>query len=157
MKVPGPHPLGRPGAEPRGPIGRVEHRTGLEREAPAADASGEIVAQAGQLADPIVDALDPPLRQGGPIVAARSPIGRKTVELPPDLVEAEPDPLRKSDEGDAPQDVSWEAAMPGGRALGRDEIALFVVAQGGWGDPAACSDVADAQSFIVWGWHGPGP
>src|SRR5207248_3929076 len=108
----------------------------VDRQAAAADAFGQPVAQALQLGDALVDPLLPRAREPRPVAAGRNALGRQPGERRADLIEAEADTLGEDDEGDAPQHRTGIAAMAGAGAFGGDQPALLVKAQGRSGDAA---------------------
>ena len=104
--------------------------TAIQRQAPATDAVGEPGLEALQLVDPLIDPLPPTAGKAGPVAARRYTIGRQPCQLATDLLERQSDPLGEDDEGDPPGRRTRVAAVAGARALGGDQPALLVVAQG---------------------------
>ena len=79
-------------------------------------------------------------------VGARS--RRQLGELGADLVERQADALGEDDEGDPAQHRARIAAVARAGALGGDQPALLVEAQGRGGDAAAPRDLADGQQLV---------
>src|SRR5258705_3065789 len=96
-------PIPRPGPEARGAVRGIRELAAPERQAAAADALGEPGLQALELGDALVDACGPGAGQARPVLPGRRAARRQLRERGADLVEREPDALRKDDERDAPQ------------------------------------------------------
>jgi hypothetical protein len=101
-------------------VGRVCQSALVDRKAAASDALREPVAQSLQLGNSLIDPLLPSRRQTRPVLARRTPIGRKLRELRTDFLKSQPDPLREHDESDAPQNRPGIASMSRARPHGRD-------------------------------------
>ena len=140
-------PVARAGPVARGAVVRVGQAAAVERQAAAADALGQPRPEALELGDPVVDAVGPRARQALPVAARGGAVGRELGELLADLVERQPDPLGEDDEGDPPQHAPRIAAVARPGALGLDQPALVVVAQGGGRHAAALGHVADGQEI----------
>lgn len=108
------------GAGAGGAVGRIEERAALERQAAAADAPGQTVAQRLEIGDAPVQRAAPGLRQPLPVVSVRRPRFGQLVERDPYFPQGEAEELRGADDGDAPQRFPSVAALVARRALGRD-------------------------------------
>jgi hypothetical protein len=75
-------------------------------------------------------------------------VARQLVELRLDLLEGEPDPLGKHDEGDPPQDRAVIAPVTGAGALRADQPLVLVEAQGGGRDAAPLRNLADGEQLV---------
>ena len=93
-------PIARPRSRASGPIGRVRELASVDRKASASDALREPRPETLKLGDPLVDPLRPLDGETRPILARRDAIRRKVGEFRANLVERQPNPLRKNDEGD---------------------------------------------------------
>ena len=83
-------------------ITRVRQSAEIKGEAAAANAEGELVAEPNELFDALIQVGSPPGRKRGPLGSARwLPRGQR-VERGPNLGQRDPDPLRNTNERDAP-------------------------------------------------------
>src|SRR4051794_33015279 len=96
------HPVPRPRTVSRGAVARVGQLAAAEREAAAADALGQPLAQALELGYARVDAGGPRTGELRPVRAGRRAVLGQLRELRAHFVEGQPDPLREHDEGDPP-------------------------------------------------------
>src|SRR4051812_24956434 len=114
-----------PVAGPRTGAGDTVLRVGqaalLQRQAAAADALREPVLQALQFRDALLDAARPPAGQLRPIGTLGDAIARQPLQLAGNLVERQPDFLRKHDEGDAAEHGAGKPTMAGAGALRRNQ------------------------------------
>ena len=92
--------------------------------------------------------LGPALREPRPVALVRRAVGRQLGELLADLLEGQPDPLGEDDEGDPAEDRARVAAVARAGALGADQAALLVEAQGRGGDAAAARNLADREQLL---------
>lgn len=138
-------PVARARSEAGGAVAGVGEAAVFEREAAAADATHEPSTEALELSDLFVDAGAPTGGKLGPVVAFRGVVVGKSVEFVGDFVETEADALREDDERDAAEDGARIAAMARARALGADEAAILIEAEGRGCDTAAASDLGDGE------------
>src|SRR5688500_13688817 len=100
----GSRPVANPvaGARPKAcrAVVRVRELAAVEREAAAADALGQPGTQALELGDAVVDPGGPLARKARPVAAGGGAVWRQLGQLAADLLQAQPDPLRKDDERD---------------------------------------------------------
>ena len=109
----------------------------MQRQAAAADALAEAVAQALELSDPFVDTFAPLARQLDPVGSFRHAVPRQFGELGGDFGQRQANLLREHDEGDAPQHGARVAPVPGAGTLRGDEALGLVETEGGGGYAAA--------------------
>ena len=139
QEVPGPGPATRSAVVP------VEQGARAEREAAAADAGREVVAQPLELRDPRVDVAAPRPRQALPVAPGRGPIARQPVERvtkPPEGDSRRPPGV---DHGDPPQHRAREPTLIPVRSAGPDQALGLVEPKRGRGHPAAPRKLADRQ------------
>src|SRR5262249_19333166 len=122
-------PVAGAGTAARGAVAGVREPAAVEGEAAAADALPQPAAEPLELRDPLVDPGHPGPGEPCPVAPARHAVRVELGELGADLVERQADPLRKDDEGDAPEDVARVAPLPAVTALGSDQAALLVEAE----------------------------
>src|SRR5262245_33355067 len=96
-------PVARPRPFPPGMVRRVRQGAAVNRQEAAADTFGQSRPQSLQLGYALVDPLGPPTGEPRPIAARGDAVGRQPAEFRADLLERQPDPLGKDDEGDPPQ------------------------------------------------------
>src|SRR6185312_13654601 len=95
---------------------RVDEAAAVDREAAAADAAGEVVAQLLETPDAVVELLAPLRGELLPVGAGRgAPVGQG-VERGPDLGQRDADALRDADERQPSEHLAAEAALVAGRA-----------------------------------------
>ena len=140
-------------AELSSAIGGVHDAAFREREAAAADAAAERVAEPLQLGDALVDACAPRAGEPRPVGARRHGVVRQLGELGADLLEREADLLREYDERDAPEHSARIAAMPRFGPPRLDEALLFVETKRRGGDPGAARNLAYGQRFRAFCGH----
>src|SRR5688500_3518298 len=133
------------GALPAHLVARVRHRAPVQRQAPAADAVAEVVAQVLQVADPGVEPLLPLPCQLQPVVPGRRAAVRQRREHPGDLRERDPDPLPDPDQRDPPERVAAVATLVAAGPAAGDQPLLLVEVQRRDGDATAGRQLADGQ------------
>ena len=126
-------------------IAAVVERARTQREASATDARGQLVAQALEHRDLVVEPWSPRAGQSLPVGAVRCPLVGKRRERLADLLEGEADALGDAHEGDRAQRVAVEAPLPAVRPFGADQVLTLVVAQRRRGHPGPFRDFADGQ------------
>jgi hypothetical protein len=67
----------------------------------------------------------------------------KLCELGSDFIEGQTDSLREDDECDPAKNSALISPLASGAALGRDQAAILVEAQGGCGHSAAAGDISN--------------
>jgi hypothetical protein len=67
----------------------------------------------------------------------------KLRELRRDFIESQTNPLREDDECDPAKNSALISPLASGAALGRDQAAILVEAQGGCGHSAAAGDISN--------------
>src|SRR3569623_513849 len=92
-------------------VGRVAKRAVLERQAAAADAIAEPVAQALQQKDLVIDGVGPTGRESRPVLFGRRPSLRQAREAGADLGQRDADVLRNPDNGDSAQHLAVVAPL----------------------------------------------
>src|SRR5678815_5557613 len=112
-------------------VARIGQLTPIERKAAAADALGEAGLEPFELGDAVANPRGPTGREFRPVGALGHAIGRQLRQLLRDLLERQPDPLRKDDECDPPEDPPRIPAMAGAVALRLNQPTLFVETQRG--------------------------
>src|SRR5690606_38927799 len=137
-----------PAAVLSGVVVGVEQAAGPQRQAAAADAAVEAVAQALDEGDLLVEAGAPGARDAGPVVLGGGARVGQLGQGVADLVEGQAHPLGDPDERDPAQHVALVAALVAGGAGRRDEPLGLVVAQGGGGHARAFAHRADAQGVV---------
>jgi len=140
-----PEQIAGPGTKGRRHVLRVVQGAAAQREAATADARVELIAQPLEERDLFVETGPPPSRQPSPVRCGRRSAVGQTVQFPTDLLQAEPDLLRRADEGDPTQHIALEAALAPGRAGRTDETLGLVVAQRRRGDPRTIGHFTDRQ------------
>ena len=126
-------------------VGRVGDRAPVQRQAAAADAGVEPVAQRDEGVDLVVEPIPPAARQPRPVGPGRRPPGRQRCQRRGHLVEAQPDVPRGPDEGEPAQRAPLEPALPA-RCPGRgQQPEPLVVADRRAGEAAPPGDLADGQ------------
>src|SRR5215472_6547731 len=98
------HPIAGPWAEAGGSISGVCELATLQRQATAADTSGQSLPQALQLCDALVNPACPPGRELGPVRSLRHPPLRQLGELRRNVVERHPNTLGEDNERNPSQD-----------------------------------------------------
>lgn len=131
----------------------VGQGAGVQGQAAAADAAGEVVAQADELGDARVEFVAPLFGDGGPVGAGGGAVVGEGFEGLADAGQGHADALGDADEGDPAQGVAAVAALVAAGAAAVDEPLAFVEVQGGDGDSGAFGDLADGE-FLGDGWHG---
>src|SRR5512139_415102 len=107
----------------------VVQTAGAQAETAAPDAAVELVAQPLEPLDLLVDARSPAPREPRPVgLRGRAPFGERGQRLL-DLVEGEPDTLRRADERDPAEHRLAVPPLVAGGALGADQPPRLVVAQ----------------------------
>ena len=101
----------RAGAAPATSSSGVGQGAGLEAQAAAADAAVQPVAEPLDPLDLLVEARPPGLAEPGPVGLGRHPAVGQGGQRVADLLEAEPDPLRRADERDPAQRGLLVAAL----------------------------------------------
>jgi hypothetical protein len=135
--------VARPGAEFGGGVPGVPEPAHGERQAPAPDAAGEVVAQPGEHCDLFVESRSPGLGEVSPIGGGRRARVGQLGERGTDLAERQPDALGGADEAHPAQHVGVVLAVPGDGALGADQPLVFVEPEGRGGDARARRHLAD--------------
>ena len=125
----------------------VPDRARLERQAAAADAAVEVLAEPLQRRDLLVQTWAPAGSQVGPVVAVRcAPLGQQ-LERRLDLGERQPDLLGDPDEAHPAQHVGVVPAVVGVGPIGRDQPVLLVEAQRRRGHSGPGGDLADREAL----------
>jgi L-fuculose-phosphate aldolase len=124
---------------------RVHQLADAQRQAAAADAAGEPVAQPLQLADPLVQVGAPLRRQPGPVPGGGSPAGGQPGQGVGDPAERDSDLLRGADERHPAQRRPRVAALVARGAAGGDETPFLVKAQRRDSYPAARRELPHGQ------------
>ena len=137
-------------------VAGVGQCAGVQGQAAAADAAGEVVAQADELGDACVEFVAPALGDAGPVGAGGGAVVGEFLEGLADAGQGHADALGDADEGDPAQGVAAVAALVSAGAAAVDEALAFVEVQGGDGDSGAFGDLADGE-FLGDGWHGAHP
>ena len=138
-------PVPRTRAEACSAIVRVGETAAVEGQAAAADAALEPGPQQLELGDPSIDARDPGARQTRPVPPGGRAVGGELGELRADLLERQPDALRKHDEGDSAEHRPPVAAVSRARSLRGDQASLLIEAKRRRSHAAAPRDLADRQ------------
>lgn len=110
--------VARAGSGPACFIAGVGQLAGLERQTTAADASCELVPELLEFIDPAVEDRPPSPRESSPICLGRGSSVRQLVQGGPDCLQAESDPLRRTDESYPPQCAALEASLSAAGTLG---------------------------------------
>lgn len=124
---------------------RVGQRTVLQREAAAADAVRQMIAQAPELGDALVEFGAPGLGEPGPVLAVGRALLRQLGEGVADAGERDPDALRGAHEGHPAQRVAAVAALVAGGAAAGDQALGLVEVERGDGHAAARGELADGE------------
>src|SRR5581483_7728691 len=135
----------RPRAFTPGAVAWVEQAAALEREATAADAAGELVAQALERLDAALQLVVPAGREALPVNGRRVAAVRQGSEGAAHRLERDAHALGDLDDGDAPQHAAPVAPLIAGRARRRDQAERLVVAQRRGRDAAAPRQFRDRQ------------
>ena len=135
---------GRPGRL-RGAVDRVEEAAGAEREAAAADAGGEVVADALEQRDALLDVVPPGAREALPVALRRRLAGGQQRQRGADRGQRDARRSARLDDGDAAQDGALVAALVAVASLRVDQPLGLVEAQGRGRDAAALRDLSDRQ------------
>ena len=110
-------------------IARIGKPAPIQREAAAANALCQSIAQQLKFANAPVDPDPPGFRQARPVSRRRNPAIREPVQLGADLGKREPDSLCENDEGDPAQYRPPEAALTRFAVpFGSDQSSLLVEA-----------------------------
>lgn len=122
--------VARAGAGLAGRVAGVPDPAHAEREAAAADAAVERVAQAGEHLDLLVEPGAPRAGEAGPVGGGRRALLGQAGERGADLAQRQPDALGDPDEADASQDVGVVHPVAGRVALGVDQPSVLVEPEG---------------------------
>src|SRR5690606_15800382 len=136
------------GAALGGAVVGVEHAADVEREAAAADAGVEVVAEALEERDALVEERAPAGGEPFPLARRGGAFLGEGGERGADVVEGEADTLRGLDEGEAAEDVATVAALVAGVAGGGDQTAVLVEAQRRGGEAGARGGLADREEVV---------
>jgi histidine triad (HIT) family protein len=115
------------------------------RQASAADAPGQAVAQVLQLADPLVEVAAPARGKPGPVLAGGCPPGGKRVEGGPDPGQRNADTLRGTDERHPAQHRPRVTPLVACRPARGDQALGLVEVQRGNRHAAAGRELADGH------------
>ena len=115
----------------------------VDREAAAADAGGQALAQGLQGLDACVEVVTPAARQALPVAPARRSARRQARECGADLDERDAGGSACLDERDPAKNGSVVAALVAVRPGRGDQAATLVEAQRRGRDPASPGDVSD--------------
>src|SRR5262245_57506523 len=140
----------RPRALGRGLVVGVQQLAAVDREAAAADARRQALAEGLQGLDARVEVVAPAVRETLPVAAARGAVARQRPERAPDPLERDAGRAARLDEREPAQDGAVVAALIPVGPRGRDQAPPLVEAQGRPRDPAARRDLADRELV---GWH----
>src|SRR5690554_2744781 len=131
-------------------VARVAQGTGVDRQAAAADAVAEVVAQPAQAGDAVVQVRLPAGRQPAPVLGRRRAAVRQQRQRLADGLERNTGALRDLDDGDPAQHIPGIAALVARIAPALDEALGLVEMQRGNGDAAASGNFAHAQLPLLW-------
>ncbi len=140
--------VARPWTEVGGAVARVAEPAPVERQAAAADAGVELVAQALEEADALLQHRSPGGGKPLPVARAEAVVSGQGGQGLADLLESEPHPLGDLDERHPPEDGSAEPALPAVGPVRPDESPLLVEPQRGDVDPGAGGDRANGEIVV---------
>jgi hypothetical protein len=135
----------RTGADLAGLVVGVEQSAGVDREAAAAYAGREPVAERLQGGDLAVEVVAPATGEPLPVAARGSAVGGKRLERGADSLECDPGGAAGLDEGDPPKDRALVPALVSARSARGDQPLGLVEAERRGGDGAAGREFADRQ------------
>src|SRR5262245_13821640 len=110
-------------------VAGVGQRAGLEAQAAAADAAGEVVAQPLDVQDAVVEVLAPLGREFRPVLAGGDAIVGQRPQRLADAGKWDSEPLRHPDERDTPQRLAGVSALVSAGASAGDEAFPLVEVQ----------------------------
>ena len=123
----------------------VGQGAGVQGQAAAADAPGQVIAQADGLGDAGVEFVAPLGRDRGPVRACGGAVLGELFQGLADAGQGQAYALGDADEGHTAQGVAVVAALVAGGAAAVDEALAFVEVQGGDGHSGALGDLADGE------------
>lgn len=124
---------------------RVGQLARLHRQAPAADAVVQRVAEPFQPSDPGLDGGTPGARESRPVRLGRGPFLRQRGEGSSDLRERDADALRGTDEADPAEHFAVVATLIAGVPGGGDQAFALIEMQSRDGNTSPPSDFAGSQ------------
>ena len=116
-------------------VGGVDEQASLERKATTTNAIGEVLSQPEELVDLDIESISPGRRQRFPIVFSWRSLLRQIVECRPDLFERNPDPLCRTNKGNAAKYLTAKAALIGVISPTRDQTFSLIEVERGDRDP----------------------
>ena len=126
----------------------IAQRADTEREAAAADAAIELIAQAGEPGDSVVEVGAPVAGKPGPVAGVGSAVAGEGVEGCADIGKGNAGALRHLDEGDAAEDFAGVAPLVALVAPAMNEALSLVEVQRGDGDATAAGNFADGEGGV---------
>ena len=125
----------------------------VQREAPASDAVGELIAELLKRTDSIIKFCLPALGELLPVSAGGRSALWQTLKGLPYPCQWDAYPLCDPDHSDAPQGLPAISALVAGSAAAGDESLPLIEVHRRDGDPAARGHVPDAEAGLVPLWH----
>jgi hypothetical protein len=142
----------RPGALAAELVVRVGEDAPVDRQAAAADALAELVAQLLQAVDPLLQLFVPPLGEALPVLAGRGATVGELAQGGAHLGQRDPDPLRDPDQGDPPKGVAVVPALVARGTPARDQALPLVEVEGRDRHAAAGRELPDRELLVRPGW-----
>jgi hypothetical protein len=128
----------------------VSEQAGHERQAAAADAARQPVAQVLKLPDPVIEVLAPRRGKPRPVRGCRRAAGRQGIERRLDPGQRDAEPLRRADEGKPPQHHPRIPPLVPSRPPRCDQALGLVEMQRRDRHAAALRQLADADLPLPW-------